>query len=188
MANTIAGERNQQTLGYILITPARRLPLFLGRALPVATNGFFVALFALVVGNWIVGSHIAASGYAPIVLVIAVSSFATTGLGLINAALGLIVRETAVLSNILFGGLLVLSGANVPVHDLPAVLRVVSEGIPLTHGIAAARNLAAGSSLGSVLGLLGAEALIGVVYAAVGYAMIRGTETLSRRRATLERA
>jgi hypothetical protein len=39
-----------------------------------------------------------------------------------------------------------------------------------------------------VLGLVGAEVLIGVVYAAVGYAMIRGTETLSRRRATLERA
>jgi len=135
-----------------------------------------------------VGTHIAASGYAPIVLVIAVSAFACTGLGLINAAIGLVARETAVLSNILFGGLLVLSGANVPLHDLPTVLRVVAEGIPLTHGIAAARRLAAGSSFGSVLGLVGAEVLIGFVYAAVGYALIRGTETLSRRRATLERA
>jgi hypothetical protein len=35
---------------------------------------------------------------------------------------------------------------------------------------------------------VGTEALIGLVYAAVGYALIRGTETLSRRRATLERA
>jgi ABC-2 type transport system permease protein len=188
MANTIAGERNQQTLGYILITPARRLPLFLGRALPVATNGFFVALFALVVGNAIVGSHIAASGYAPIVLVIAVCAFACTGLGLINAALGLVARETAVLSNILFGALLVLSGANVPVHDLPVVLRQISAGVPLTHGIAAARRLATGSSFSSVLGLVGTEAVIGVAYAAVGYALIRGTETMSRRRATLERA
>ncbi len=188
MANTIAGERNQQTLGYILITPARRLPLFLGRALPVVTNGFFVALFALVAGSAIVGTHVAASGYAPIVLVIALSAFACTGLGLINAAIGLVVRETAVLSNILFGALLVLSGANVPVHDLPIVLRQVSEGVPLTHGIAAARKLASGSSFGSVLGLVGAEALIGLAYAALGYALIRGTETLSRRRATLERA
>ncbi|HZO49186.1 MAG TPA: hypothetical protein VFB26_03485, partial [Gaiellaceae bacterium] len=35
MTQTIAGERYQQTLGYILVSPARRLPLFLGRALPV---------------------------------------------------------------------------------------------------------------------------------------------------------
>ena len=48
MTHTIAGERYQQTLGYILA--AKRLPLFLGRALPVVTNGFFVSAFALVVG------------------------------------------------------------------------------------------------------------------------------------------
>ena len=154
----------------------------------MAGNGFVVALFALVVGTAIVGAHIDASGYAPIVLVIAVSAFSCTGLGLINAAIGLVARETAVLSNILFGALLVLSGANVPVHDLPVVLRQLSEGVPLTHGIAAARHLATGSSVGSVLGLIGAEALIGVAYAALGYGLIRGTETLSRRRATLERA
>ena len=188
MANTIAGERNQQTLGYILITPARRLPLFLGRALPVVTNGFFVSAFAFVVGGAIVGTHIDASTYAPIILVIAVSAFACTGLGLINAGLGLIARETAVLSNIFFGALLILSGANVPVHDLPGWLRPVSEAVPLTHGIAAARRLAAGDSFGSILGLLGAEALIGLVYATLGYALIRGTEVVSRRRATLERA
>jgi ABC-2 type transport system permease protein len=188
MANTIAGERYQQTLGYILITPAHRLPLFLGRAVPVVSNGFFVAVFSLVVGGAIVGVHIAASAYAPIVLVIAVSAFACTGLGLINAGLGLIARETAVLSNILFGALLILSGANVPLSSLPGWLRVVSDGIPLTHGIAAARKLAAGSSFSSVIGLVAAEALIGLVYASFGYTLIRGTETISRRRATLERA
>lgn len=188
MANTIAGERYQQTLGYILITPARRLPLFLGRALPVVTNGFFVSVFALVVGTAIVGTHIAASSYAPIILVIAVSAFACTGLGLINAGLGLIARETAVLSNIFFGVLLVVSGANVPVASLPGWLQLVSKGVPLTHGIAAARQLAAGSSLNHVAGLVATEAGVGLAYAALGYALIRGTEVVSRRWATLERA
>jgi ABC-2 type transport system permease protein len=188
MANTIAGERFQQTLGYILITPAQRLPLFLGRALPVAGNGFFVSLFALVVGGAIVGIHVPVSAYAPIVLVTAVCAFACTGLGLINAALGLVVRETAVLSNILFGGLLIVSGANVPVHDLPGALQAVSSVVPLTHGIEAARHLAAGESFSSVRGLIGTEALIGFVYAALGYLLLRGTETVSRRNATLERA
>lgn len=188
MANTIANERYQQTLGYILITPARRLPLFLGRAVPVVSNGFLVSLFALVVGSAIVGTHIASSAYAPIVVVIAVSAFACTGLGLINAGLGLIARETAVLSNIFFGVLLILSGANVPVASLPAWLQPVSEGIPLTHGITAARELAAGSPFSHVLGLVGAEALIGLAYTTLGYTLIRSTETVSRRRATLERA
>ena len=38
MTNIIAGERFQQTLGSILITPAPRLPLFVGRALPVVAE------------------------------------------------------------------------------------------------------------------------------------------------------
>lgn len=188
MANTIAGERNQQTLGYILITPAARLPLFLGRALPVAGNGFLVSLFALAAGGAIVGIHVATSAYAPIVLVTAVCAFSCTGLGLVNAALGLVARETAVASNILFGALLIVSGANVPVHDLPGPLQALSAIVPLTHGIQAARNLAAGASFSSVGGLVGTEVLIGFVYAALGYALLRGTEAVSRRSATLERA
>ena len=188
MANTVAGERFQQTLGYILITPARRLPLFLGRALPVAANGFFVSVFALAVGGAIVGIHIPGAAYAPILLVVAVCAFSCTGLGLINAALGLVARETAVASNILFGALLIISGANVPVRDLPGPLQAVSNAVPLTHGIQAARRLAAGDSLPSVGGLVATEALIGLCYAAAGYALLRGTETVSRRNATLERA
>ena len=60
MIFTVAGERFQRTLGYILVRPAARLPLFLGRAVPVMVNGFFVAVFSLVVGGLIVGIDIPA--------------------------------------------------------------------------------------------------------------------------------
>jgi ABC-2 type transport system permease protein len=188
MTHTIAGERFQQTLGYILITPARRLPLFVGRALPVVTNGFFVAAFGLIVGGAIVGIDVPASAYAPIALVTAVSAFSCTGLGLLNAGLGFIVRDTSVLSNIIFGLLLVFSGSNVPIDELPRWMQVVSEGMPFTHGIEAARRLADGEALGSVMGLVGLEALIGLAYGIAGFVVIRLMETLGRRNATLERS
>jgi ABC-2 type transport system permease protein len=188
MTQLVAGERFQQTLGYILITPAKRLPLFLGRALPVVTNGFFVAAFALLVGGAVVGVEVPASSYAPIALATAVSACACTGLGLVNAALGFLVRETAVLSNVIFGLLLVFTGANVPVDQLPGWMQVVSEGIPFTHGIAAVRRLADGDPLADVWGLIAVEALIGIVYGALGYALIRAAEVMGRRYATLDRA
>jgi ABC-2 type transport system permease protein len=188
MTQTIAGERYQQTLGFILVTPARRLPLFLGRALPVIANGFFVSVFALVVGSALLDVHVAGSAWAPLALVTALCAFSCTGLGLINAGLGLIVRETAVLSNIIFGLLLIFCGANVPLDELPGWMRTISDGLPFTHGIEAARRLADGETLGDVGGLVGAEAAIGVIYVAVGYGMLRALEVLSRRNATLERA
>lgn len=186
MTHAIAGERFQQTLGYILASPAPRVPLFLGRAVPVVLNGILVAAFALVVGGAILGVTLPASSIAPIALVVVVCAISCTGLGLLNAALGLVIREVAVLSNILFGLLLVFTGANVPLEVLPGPLETLAHGLPLTHGIEAARELAGGAGLGDVAGLIGRELLVGGVYGVLGFAMIRLFERESRRRATLE--
>jgi ABC-2 type transport system permease protein len=188
MTQTIADERFYQTLGPILISPAGRLPLFLGRAVPVIVNGAFVAAFSLFAGGLLLGVTLHASSWVRLVPVLGVATFSCTGLGLINAGLGLRVRETAVLSNVLVGLLLIFCGANVPLSDLPAWMAAIGRGLPLTHAIEAAREVAAGASLGQVHSLLEREAAIGVVYTAAGLGLIRFFELQSRRLATLERA
>ncbi|HEY8644300.1 MAG TPA: ABC transporter permease [Gaiellaceae bacterium] len=185
MTQTIAGERFQQTLGYILVSPAGRLPLFLGRALPVILNGFFVAGFSLIVGGLILGVTFPASALLPLAVVVLVASLSCTGLGLINAGLGLRIRETSVLSNILVGILLIFCGANVAISSLPHWMAQISSWLPLTHAIEAARAVAHGSSLTAVQGLIGRELGVGLLYAVAGFAIIRFFETQSRRHASL---
>jgi ABC-2 type transport system permease protein len=187
MSQTVAGERYQQTLGYILVSPASRLPLFLGRSLPVIANGVFVAAFSLTVAGVMLGIHVPAASIPLLALVIVVTTASCTGLGLLNAGLGLRVREVAVLSNVIFGVLLVFSGANVPLRELPRWMRVIADGIPLTHGIQASRRVADGASLGDVGGLVAAEALVGLAFAVAGYGLLRFFETRSRTHGTLER-
>ncbi|HEY6583899.1 MAG TPA: ABC transporter permease [Gaiellaceae bacterium] len=186
MTNAISGERFQQTLAYLLVSPAGRLALFLGRAVPVVVNAMFVAAFSLVVTSLILRISIPPSTWPSIALAIAVSAFACTGLGLICAAIGLRVRETAVLNNVLFGLLLIFTGANVAVTELPGWMQWISNRIPLTHGIQAARQLADGASLADVSGLLATELLIGIVYTVVGYQAIRFMERESRKRASVQ--
>jgi ABC-2 type transport system permease protein len=185
MTQTIAGERYQQTLGYILISPAGRLPLFLGRALPVILNGFFVAAFSLIVGGLILGVTFSPSVFAPLALVVLVASLSCTGLGLINAGLGLRIRETSVLSNILIGILLIFCGANVPVGSLPDWMAPVASWMPLTHAIEAARSVVHGNSVADVQGLLGRELGVGLLYAVAGLSIIHFFEMQSRRHASL---
>jgi len=187
MANTIAGERYTQTLGIVLSTPAPRVPLFLGRSLPVVVNGWFVSMFSLVVGARLLGVDISPGSWLPMALVIAVASASCTGLGLIAAALGLRVRETAVLSNVIFGILLLFSGANVAVDALPGWMAAVSPWLPLSHAIEACRHLAQGASLAGVGGLVLREGLLAVIFAVIGLVVLRLLEVESRRRATLER-
>ena len=188
MTQMIGGERYQNTLSAILVSPARRIPLFFGRSLPVVLNGAFVSAFSLTAGALILKVHIPASAIPGLVIVILVAAFSCTGLGLINAAISLRVRENAVLSNVIFGFLLIFTGANVPLAELPNWMSTAAQALPFTHAIKAARELADGASLASVADLIGAELAIGLMYAAIGYSLLRFMEVQSRRHASLERS
>jgi ABC-2 type transport system permease protein len=187
MGNTIANERRTRTLPLILATPARRLPLFLGRSLPVIANGFVVSAFALAASSLMFGVSIPGAAVPGIALAVLVTSMSCTGLGLVNAALGLRVRETAVLGNVIFGILLVFCGVNIPLSRLPSWMALTARYLPLTHGIAAARDAAGGQPLGATAGLLGKELLVGAVYLACGMVLLTVFEAESRRRSTLDR-
>jgi ABC-2 type transport system permease protein len=185
---TISGERFQNTLGYVLVTPAARLPLFLGRSLPVIVNGAFVAVLSLFLSALMLDIDIPLSAAGTLALVVAVSAFSCTGLGLVCAGIGLRVRETPVLLNIVFGLLLVLTGANVPLESMPSWMSALAGWIPLTHGIAAAREVANGMALGDVAGDIGRELGVGLLYGVIGFATLRFMEHQSRRHASLESA
>ncbi len=188
MGQMVGGERFQNTLSAILVSPAPRIPLFFGRSLPVMLNGALVSAFSLAVGSLILGVHLPASSLAPLALVILVAAFSCTGLGLINAAVSLRVRENAVMNNVIFGFLLIFTGANVPLDALPGWMSTAAQGMPFTHAIKAARELVAGSGLGDVGRLVGAELLVGAAYGLVGYSVLRWFELQGRRHATLERS
>jgi ABC-2 type transport system permease protein len=188
MSQLVSGERYQNTLSAILVSPAKRIPLFFGRALPVVANAAFVSAFSLAVGCLILRVKLPAGSIPGLAAVTAVAAFSCTGLGLINAAVSLRVRENAVLSNVIFGFLLIFTGANVPLSDLPGWMSAVSLGLPFTHAIKAARGLADGASFGSVTGLVGTELAIGLAYVVGGYLLLRFFEWQGRRHATLERA
>ena len=65
-----------------------------------------------------------------------------------------------------------------PLYALPHWMAVVGSCLPLTHGIAAARLVAAGASLSSVGTLLWKEALVGSCYYAAAYVLINLTVDL----------
>jgi ABC-2 type transport system permease protein len=187
MQSSIAGERWGQTLGLVLITPARRLPLFLGRAMPVIVTGWAVAIFGLVVGSLLLGVRIPASAGPAMVLAVAVTSMSCTGIGLLMGAACLRIRDGATLGNIVFLVMLVFCGTNVALDELPRWMAVIGTWLPLTHGIEAARDLAAGAGLDSVRVRLLRELVTGLAYGAAGLATLGWMERDSRRRATLER-
>ena len=187
MGATIEGEREGRTLSVVLTTPAARIPLFLGRAVPVIVNGWAVALVGILFGLLVLDVDVPARAWPSLLLVVAVASASCTGLGLAMGAVALRVRESAVLGNVLFCVLLVFSGVNIAIDDLPSWMAAVSPWLPLTHAIEAARGLANGATLGDVGGLVVHELAVGALYAVGGLLLLRWLEQQSRAHATLER-
>ena len=75
-----------------------------------------------------------------------------------------------------------------PLDDLPAWMAAVADWLPLTHGIAAARELANGAAVSSIVDDVALEVAVGAVYVGIGMLMLSYFEWESRRRATLEMA
>ncbi|HEX6871416.1 MAG TPA: ABC transporter permease, partial [Micromonosporaceae bacterium] len=92
-----------------------------------------------------------------------------------------------VLANVVFGILLIFAGVNIPLASLPAWMTATAQWLPLTHGIAAAREVAAGANLSDVGAGLAAEAGLGALYLGIGLALLAWFERESRRFATLDR-
>jgi ABC-2 type transport system permease protein len=186
MAMTIGGERWTQTLSSVLVTPANRLALFLGRALPNIANGVIVSTVGFVVGSVLLDVSFPAGAIPVIGLIVVVSSFSCTAFGTLIGAFGLRGRDIFFFANLMIFVFLLFCGVNVPVDALPEWMQAVSKVLPLTHGIDAARQVADGASLGDVSGLVLTELGIGVFYAALAYALLRLFEVEGRRHASLE--
>jgi ABC-2 type transport system permease protein len=82
--------------------------------------------------------------------------------------------------------MLLFCGVNIPLDVLPAWMAAIGRCLPLTHGIMAAREVAAGAPLADVGGLVWTELGIGAAYAAAAYGLFRLLERESRRRAVLD--
>jgi ABC-2 type transport system permease protein len=186
MAMTIGGERWTQTLSPLMASPASRLPLFLGRSLPLIANGIVTSAFAFTVGWLLLDFEMAPAQIPALAVVVAASAFACTSLGLVVGALGLRARDVFFVANLVVFLLLLFCGVNIPLESLPGWMEAVGRALPLTHGIEAARAVADGASLDEVDHLVWTELGIGAVYAALGYTLFRVFEFEGRRRASFE--
>lgn len=188
MGFAIDGERWSQTLSAVLATPANRAALFLGRAVPVLVNAAVTSATGFVGGALLLGFRPPWSTVPTLALLVVIASFACTGLGMLTGAVGLRMRDVAIIANLTMAVLLIFCGVNIPLDKLPDWMHATAEALPMTHSIDAARRVADGASLGSVATPVVVEIALGTVYLFAGFALLRWFELEGRRRGTLDRA
>ena len=180
VVSTVGNERQYGTLPLLLASPANRLATFLGRAAVHVLDGISSVIIAFVVAALLFGLDLSHSNLPLLAGCILLISVTTCGLGLMLGSLSLIMRDIFTISNTVYYLLLVLCGINFAVARLPGWAQVISYSLPMTRGVAAARQAVAGAPLRDVLGLLAGEAAVGAVYVMLGYALFRWLEDRAR--------
>jgi ABC-2 type transport system permease protein len=186
MTMAIANERWFGTLPAILATPANRAALFAGRFMPFVLNGLLVSLYAFGLGVVFLGVRLAPATLAVAALALLVTVFSCTAIGALQGAISLRLRDGLFGANLVTMSILLFCGVNIPLRELPGWMQVVGNLLPFTHGLQAVREAADGAGFSQVGGLIGVEALIGVVYAALAFTLFVYLERSARRNATLD--
>jgi ABC-2 type transport system permease protein len=186
MTMAVANERFFGTLGPLLASPANRLAVFLGRGVPVFANGLVVSAFCFGVGAVLFHFHPPLRTLPALVAVVCLTTVSCTTFGMVLGSIGLRSKDFFFVANLAYFLMLLFCGVNIPLDVLPGWMELIGRCMPLTHGIMAARQVAAGAGLGDVAGLLWTELGIAAAYAAVGYVFFRALETASRRSAVLD--
>jgi ABC-2 type transport system permease protein len=186
MTMSIGGDRESGTLGYILGTPANRIVVFMGRAFMNILDGSLGVVIAFFWGVALMGLDLSNTSLPALALTILITTISTCGLGRLMGCLSLITVNVMFVNNFVYFLLLIFSGANVPLDQVPAWVQATSSALPLTRGIMAARLLVQGASLGEVMPLLLAELGIGLIYSLLGYLLFAVFEVEAKKRGTLE--
>ena len=186
MTMSIGGDRDNGTLAYIFGTPANRLVVFMGRAFMNIMDGALGVVIAFTWGVILMGLDLSNTSIPALALTILITTISTCGLGLLLGCLALITVNVMFVNNFVYFLLLIFSGANVRLNELPGWVQAVSSALPLTRGISAARLLVEGASLADITPLLLGELGIGIVYGILGYLLFAAFEVIAKRRGTLD--
>jgi ABC-2 type transport system permease protein len=158
----------------------------MGRAFMNIMDGTLGVVIAFTWGVVLMGLDLSNTDIPLLALTILITTISTCGLGLLLGCLALITVNVMFVNNFVYFLLLIFSGANVRLNELPAWVQFVSSGLPLTRGISAARLLVDGAGFSGVSTLLLGELGIGILYSVLGYLLFAAFEVIAKRRGTLE--
>lgn len=171
---TTLRERQSGTLERLMTTPVGRGDVVLGYALAFGLVAVFQALFVTGFTVWVCGMEVAGALWV-VVLVAVLDAILGTALGLAASAVARTEFQAVQLMPVIIFPQLLTCGLIMPREAMPTVLEAISRVLPLTYGMEALQDLAAGAGFADVRGA------VGVVAGFIVLALVLGATTLRRQ-------
>lgn len=186
IAAAVADERRGGTLIYIVGSPANRVALFFGRASFQFLDGLTDVAFAFLYAWLIFGLDLSQANWPGLAVTVIAATFGASAFGLVLGALAYLILDAAFLANAAMFVFLLLSGANVPLAELPEWVHPLSWALPITGSVEAGRLFTTGAPLAQALPLVARDVAVGIGWAVCGLVLFSWIEARARARGTLE--
>jgi ABC-2 type transport system permease protein len=189
IAMSVAWERWEGTIEATFMAPIHRLTHLGGVCLAATAYGLIRQSIVLVAVAAFFHLDLGHANFAGALMIMAASSLAFMGLGLIGATLPLLSPERgAQAANIIEGCLLLISGIYYPVTVLPGWLQPLSAISPATYTLEGVRAaILDGASTASLLPLVGKLLLLSMVLIPIGLWIFGVSERYAKRAGLLKR-
>lgn len=179
-------EKHMGTMSGLMSTPTRVFYVFLGKGAYQSLIGLFTVTLSLVISAVLFGVDLSAADPVALAVTLLVTCFAMVGFGMMVGSVGVYLRSSMVLGSVVLYLGLLLCGVNFPVSYLPGWLQPASSVLPLTYGVSAVREVAAGGGLGDVYGELALMLGIGTAFYILAYALFTYFERLALKKGSLD--
>ncbi|MCL2376848.1 MAG: ABC transporter permease [Defluviitaleaceae bacterium] len=186
IGGTFNAERFNGRLRAIMVSPTSKLTVIMYNGISSIVVGFLTISAAFIIGGLIFGVQFSDINFGMFVLAILAAAFTCVGLGLFLAVFALITDSMYLVLNTLAMLLIIFSGANFPVSQLPVFAQYIANIFPLYRSVAAANLSMGGNFSAEFQQLLLGEIALGLAYYLAAFVLIKVIERIAIRKATLE--
>lgn len=186
LGTVFTSDRHFGRLRFIIASPMNLLAVILQKgvitiliSLATVTGGFIVC-------GLIFGVDFSGMNMGVFLLAALSATFSAAGMGLMMSAIALLTDSVYLILNIVANMILLLSGANFPITQLPIVVQYMAKIFPLNRAVEAANMSRANFELHSYLQLIIGEIILGLCFYLIAFVMIKIMERVAIKKASLE--
>ena len=186
LGNSFVGERYYGRIRSMIVSPASRIGMILEKGFFVSMEATLTTFVGFLAGCMVFDVSLETVSVFSVLVMILLSTIAAVGFGLFLAVFGLITDQMHFVLNVINYVLLIFTGAEFPITQLPPACQLVSQALPLTRSIEAAKLLFADGDRAEIFALMLGEILLAAVYFVSGAGLLRIIEKLAVKKASLE--
>ena len=179
-------EKHVGTLSPLMQTPANLFCVFLGMSILNIVAGLISSTLSLGYAQFVFGIDLTMANFLSVAVIVLLTVFSLTGFGMMIGSVGLRLRTSSIIANIVSYIGLLICGVNFPLSYLPEWVQVVASAFPLTYGVDAMRGAVDGASIMDIGGDLLTMVVLGLIYFIISLVMFRMFEKLARNNGSYE--